>query len=126
MGASQDTGLRIQARKVPGTPVLYLHGNAPTLEKPSGYSEKSAEKSEDLRINVSEHHGAVLKELKKQTFGEEEPKKKKKKKGPKGPNPLSCKKKKKKKKKRDKKAQPPPPQKKKKKKKKKKKRIQSV
>ena len=87
---------RIQARKVPGTPVLYLHGNAPVLEKPSGYSEKSAEQAEDSRINVSEHHGAVLKELKTEAFGEEEMIKKKRKKGKKGPNPLSCKKKQKK------------------------------
>jgi len=92
---SQDAGLRSEARRVPGTPILYLHGNAPTLEKPSEFSEETAEQSEDLRLNVSEHQTKVLEKIKKQTFGEEEVKKRKKRKGPKGANPLSCKKKKK-------------------------------
>lgn len=90
--ASQDQDLRIKARRIPGTPVLYLHGNTPNLEKPSGFSEQSAEKAEDSRLNVSQHHGKVLKEMKKQVFGEKEVTKKKKRKGPKGPNPLSVKK----------------------------------
>lgn len=92
--ASQDQHLRVKARRIAGTPILYLHGMTPTLEKPSGFSEKSAEKAEDSRLNVSQYHGQVLKELKKQVFGEKEVGKKRKKKGPKGANPLSCKKKK--------------------------------
>lgn len=35
---SQDPDLRDGARKVPGTPIMYLHFKAPTLEKPSDYS----------------------------------------------------------------------------------------
>jgi U3 small nucleolar RNA-associated protein 23 len=42
---SQDAALRERARKVPGTPVLYLHRSAPTLEKPSEMSETSASKA---------------------------------------------------------------------------------
>lgn len=41
---SQDKDLRERARKVPGTPVMYLHHSAPTLERPSDMSEASANK----------------------------------------------------------------------------------
>lgn len=41
--ATNQNELREKARKVPGTPVLYLHGQAPTLEKQSEASEKAAE-----------------------------------------------------------------------------------
>lgn len=41
--ASQDGALRSKARRVPGTPVLYLHRAAPTLEKPSDLSHESAD-----------------------------------------------------------------------------------
>ncbi len=36
--ATQDQSLREKARRVPGTPVLYLHRSAPTLENPSEMS----------------------------------------------------------------------------------------
>ena len=85
-------------RAVPGTPVLYLHGNSPTLEKPSELTKDKVEEEGDTR-GLTPHQAKVIKVMKKQVFGEPEPEKpkKKKRKGPKGPNPLSCKKKKKKK-----------------------------
>merc|ERR1712034_176441 len=92
--ASQDNELRSKIRKTPGVPLLLLHGNCPTLEKPSGMTQDLIEKTSDEKTLLSSHEAETIKELKKEVFGEEEPKKKKKRKGPKGPNPLSCKKKK--------------------------------
>ena len=43
--ASQDFALREKARRIPGTPVLYLHRAAPTLEKPSDMSAETADQS---------------------------------------------------------------------------------
>ena len=90
--------LRCEARRVPGVPVLYLHGNCPTLEKPSDQTSNLVQKTSEGRLLTS-HQANTIKVLKKELFGEPkvtEPKKKKKRKGPKGPNPLSCKKKQKK------------------------------
>ena len=41
--ATQDAELRARARKIAGTPILYLHHCAPTLEKPSEMSSDTAE-----------------------------------------------------------------------------------
>merc|ERR1719435_557568 len=92
--ASQDNGLRYKIRKIPGVPLLLLHGNCPTLEKPSGMTQEFIEKSSDEKTLLNSHEAKTIKELKREVFGEEETMKKKKRKGPKGPNPLSCKKKK--------------------------------
>jgi len=96
--ATQDFTLRTAVRAVPGTPVLYLHGNSPTLEKPSELTKGKVEEEGDNR-GLTPHQAKAINVMKKQVFGEPEPVKlkKKKRKGPKGPNPLSCKKKKKKK-----------------------------
>ena len=84
-------------RAVPGTPLLYLHGNSPTLEKPSELTKDKVEEEGDTR-GLTPQQAKSIKAMKKQVFGEPESvKPKKKRKGPKGPNPLSCKKKKKKK-----------------------------
>ena len=83
---------------MPGVPVLFLHGNCPTLEKPSDQTSNLVQKTSEGRLLTS-HQANTIKVLKKELFGEPkvtEPKKKKKRKGPKGPNPLSCKKKQKK------------------------------
>lgn len=114
---SQDAELRDKARKIPGTPVLFLYQSAPTLERPSEMSTKSAEDSTTekcvyflfnsstfLKPNISfrrierSFQSRVLEELKKKEFGDpnnalKRPLKRKKK----GPNPLSCLKSKKKK-----------------------------
>lgn len=92
--ASQDNELRYKIRNIPGVPLLLLHGNCPTLEKPSGMTQEFIEKSSDEKTLLNSHEAQTIKVLKREVFGEEEPKKKKKRKGPKGPNPLSCKKKK--------------------------------
>merc|ERR1712226_290030 len=91
--ASQDYGLRTELRDIPGTPLLYLHGNSPTLEKPSEMTKEQIEKESEQKTQLTEHQAKTIKVLKKQVFGEEPVKPKKKKRGPKGPNPLSCKKK---------------------------------
>ena len=90
--------VRCQVRRVPGVPLIYLHGNCPTLEKPSDQTSNLVQTTSEGRLLTS-HQANTIKVLKKQVFGEPEvtePKKRKKKKGPKGPNPLSCKKKQKK------------------------------
>ena len=46
---TQDVSLREAARQIPGTPVLYLHFKAPTLERPSSYSEDKAKSDIDSR-----------------------------------------------------------------------------
>ena len=43
--ATQDPALRDKCRKIPGTPILYLHHCAPVLEKPSEMSETQANKA---------------------------------------------------------------------------------
>ena len=85
-------------RQIPGVPLIYLHGNAPTLERPSAMTESLTERIADGKTELSQHQRQIIAALKEQTFGptEEKDKKKKKRRGPKGPNPLSCKKKKKK------------------------------
>ena len=81
-----------------GVPIIYLHGNCPTLEKPSDRTTSTVDSLAQGRLLTS-HQRNTIKQLKKEVFGEPEvtePRKKKKRKGPKGPNPLSCKKKQKK------------------------------
>jgi len=46
--ATQDKELQAVARRIPGTPLLYLHQKAPTLEQPSAASSRMA------RINSNE------------------------------------------------------------------------
>ena len=48
--ATQDPELREKCRKVPGTPILYLHSSAPTLERPSEMSENQAQNSVEARM----------------------------------------------------------------------------
>ena len=96
--ATQDRELQAVAREIPGTPLIYLHQKAPTLEHPSTASEHVAHIGMQEKFRVSEDAGKILTTLKKQKLGiteinNEERRKKKK---IKGPNPLSCKKKQKK------------------------------
>ncbi|PSN40120.1 hypothetical protein C0J52_19383 [Blattella germanica] len=92
--ATQDKELQETARKIPGTPLIYLHQKAPTLERPSQGSQEIAHVHNQATFQVSRDAENTLK-LMKQKFGisetQEVMRKKKKKKGP---NPLSCKKKK--------------------------------
>lgn len=91
--ASQDNELKNHIHEcVPGTPVLYLHGSAPTLEKPT---EKSQAEAMNTHSSITTYEQKTLHSLKRKLIGEEqvEPERKKKKK--KNPNPLSCKKSKK-------------------------------
>ena len=57
--ATQDSELRNKCRKVPGTPVMYLHHCAPVLEKPSNMSETFINEVIDERmklyVNESQH-----------------------------------------------------------------------
>jgi len=92
--ATQDENLRKELRKIPGVPLLSLHRSAPCLENPSGMTVDLTEKIADGLTDLTSHQKMILKELKKQTLGENTGVKKKKRKGPKRPNPLSCLKKK--------------------------------
>ena len=92
---TQDSYLREKVRKIPGTPVLYLHHKALTLEKPSDISNMSVDNKTQEKVGISEYQAKMIKHLKEQAGLVEinTTKRKKKKKG--GPNPLSCLKKKK-------------------------------
>lgn len=90
--ASQFTELRERARKVPGTPVMYLHDCTPTLERESEASKRWAD--ETVRKKIEEAQD--MKRLKASKSAEEEPETRKRKRTG-NPNPLSCLKSKKKK-----------------------------
>ncbi|XP_047105695.1 LOW QUALITY PROTEIN: rRNA-processing protein UTP23 homolog [Schistocerca piceifrons] len=96
MIATQDRELQEVARRIPGTPLIYLHQKTPTLEQPSKVSSQVAEINSKTRFLIGQKDEVVLSDLKKRKLDEPEsgPQKNKRKKG--GPNPLSCKKKKKK------------------------------
>lgn len=82
-------------RIIPGVPVIYLHGKAPTLDSPSEASRKHAEAiQKGLGMTTWEKENVKI--LRKQAGLEEKESKMKKKKKKGGPNPLSCLKKKKK------------------------------
>ena len=83
--------MREKARKIPGTPVLYLHDCTPTLEQPSEASVKHAEETVRKKIEESQD----MKRL-KASKGEDDTKTRKRKRAG-NPNPLSCLKSKKKK-----------------------------
>jgi len=86
--ASQDKVLRGKCHRIPGTPVLYLHRSAPTLEKPSQMSSKEASNAVNERMR-SAYQVQKLEAIKKEEFGEENVIQKKKRRR-KGKNPLSC------------------------------------
>ncbi|XP_042860533.1 rRNA-processing protein UTP23 homolog [Penaeus japonicus] len=91
--ASQDNELRTHIHEcVTGTPVLYLHRSAPTLEKPS---EKSQADPLNANKTITTHEEKTLQSLKRKLIGEEEVEPERRKKKKKNPNPLSCKKSKK-------------------------------
>merc|ERR1712106_813779 len=86
--ASQDNELRNKIRKVPGVPLLLLHGNCPTVEKPSGMTQDFIEKSSDEKVLLSSHEAKTITELKKTGVWGGRTKKEKEEEGPKGANPL--------------------------------------
>jgi len=55
--ATQDKELQAVARRIPGTPLLYLHQKAPTLEQPSAASSRMA------RINSNEKLVKIFKHV---------------------------------------------------------------
>ncbi|KAG6802397.1 rRNA-processing protein UTP23 [Apis mellifera caucasica] len=93
--ATQDRDLQESLRKIPGVPIIYLHGKAPTLEAPSQASRKYAE---NIRkgLGMTEREKENIKILKEAAGIIEKVEVKFRKKKKKGPNPLSCLKKKKK------------------------------
>lgn len=95
--ATQDANLREEFRKLVGIPLLYLHGNAPTMEKPSDASTKWAERTDKKKIEVSNYQKEILKHFKDEVLPSTEGSTRKgtKKRKRLGPNPLSCKKSKK-------------------------------
>ena len=94
---TQDFDMRAKVRKVPGTPVLYLHHKALTLEKPSEKSDQSVASTTEQKLGISEYQANMIAHLKKDAgILEDENSKKRRRKKKGGPNPLSCLKKKKK------------------------------
>ena len=91
----QDPELSEIIRKRSGVPLIYIAFNAITIESPADFSKQIAQEKLEKNLNPSEHSLSVIKQLKRDTFGEEEIVKPRKKKKPKGQNPMSCKKKKK-------------------------------
>ena len=83
--------------KVAGVPLLTMVHGVVTLQAPSTASHLSAKQTLSQSLAPTDHQHAILKQLKREAFGEqlETPMKKRKRKGPKGANPLSCMKKKK-------------------------------
>ena len=86
--ATQFNELREKARKVPGTPILYLHESAPTLEPPSEGSKQAADDIVHKRIHESHDMKRAQMANKAAAEGTESGKKRKRKAG--NPNPLSC------------------------------------
>ena len=76
-------------------PLIYIAFNAITIESPADFSKQIAQEKLEKNLNPSDHSLSVIKQLKHDTFGEEEVVKQRKKKKTKGQNPMSCKKKKK-------------------------------
>ena len=91
---TQDAYLREKVRKIPGTPVMYLHHKALTLEKPSEKSSLSVENKTQEKVGINEYQAKMIAQLKQKAgiFEENVKKRRRKKNG--GPNPLSCLKKK--------------------------------
>ncbi|CAK9800178.1 rRNA-processing protein UTP23 homolog [Anthophora plagiata] len=61
--ATQDRELQDSLRKIPGVPIIYLHGKAPTLEAPS---QASSEYAENIRkgLGMTEWEKENIKTLK--------------------------------------------------------------
>ena len=92
--AAQDDDVKASARRIPGTPVMSIHGNLLMLESPSEESRLTAEHRDIKRRLPKLWEERVLEES---SSDEDNPSanpevKKKKKKKKSGPNPLSCKK----------------------------------
>ena len=93
---TQDSYLREKVRKIPGTPVLYLHHKALTLEKPSENSNHSVDNKTQEKVGINDYQAKMIAQLKQKAGILEETSKKRRTKKKGGPNPLSCLKKKKK------------------------------
>ncbi|KAK9510736.1 hypothetical protein O3M35_005462 [Rhynocoris fuscipes] len=94
--ATQDRDLQRIARRISGTPLLYIYNKAPTLEQPSFKTTFVAKKKLQQSCGLSITEKKTLKDYKKAVLGPRIPLRRKKHKKKGGPNPLSCKKKKKK------------------------------
>ncbi|CAG7834257.1 unnamed protein product [Allacma fusca] len=109
--ATQDIGLREKLREVAGVALIYLHGNAPTLEAPSEKSQAVASEKTARKTDIVGYQKEILEQMKKVNNldqGEQSQHKGTKKRKRAGPNPLSCKKSKKAKKTIPSKAAPKP------------------
>ncbi|CAL8112858.1 unnamed protein product [Orchesella dallaii] len=91
--ATQDANLRADFREMVGVPLIYLHGNAPTMEKPSDTSVQWAERMDRKKLEVSSYQKEILQHMKNEALpnSNEAEKKGTRKRKRAGPNPLSCK-----------------------------------
>ncbi|KAF6214253.1 hypothetical protein GE061_008993 [Apolygus lucorum] len=94
MIATQDRELQSKVRMIRGTPLLFIHHKAPTLEPPSPLSVYAANTKQQQSVFLSDSERQNLKKAKEDILGPRQPLILKRKKKVGGPNPLSCKKKK--------------------------------
>ncbi|XP_060559046.1 rRNA-processing protein UTP23 homolog [Ruditapes philippinarum] len=93
--ATQDPEFTELLRSLSGVPLIFIAFNTIILQSPADMSKNVANEKLERKLAPTDFAMNQIKELKRETFGEEPEKKKKKKHKMKGKNPLSCKKKKK-------------------------------
>ncbi len=56
-------------RQIPGVPLIYLHGNAPTLERPSALTERLTARISDGKTALSLHQKQIIAALREEIIG---------------------------------------------------------
>jgi hypothetical protein len=60
---------RDAVRQIPGVPLIYLHGNAPTLERPSALTERLTARISDGKTALSLHQKQIIAALRDEIIG---------------------------------------------------------
>ncbi len=60
---------RDAVRQIPGVPLIYLHGNAPTLERPSALTERLTARISDGKTALSLHQKQIIAALREEIIG---------------------------------------------------------
>jgi len=61
--------VRDTVRHIPGVPLIYLHGNAPTLERPSALTESLTTRLSDGKTALSQHQKQIIAALREEIIG---------------------------------------------------------
>jgi len=69
--ATQDDQFKKKLRKMPGVPIIYLHGKVAVLEKSTAKTNEQAEKLAKQRLGLSKYEEESLRELRASILGEE-------------------------------------------------------